>query len=309
MLSDNKILITGAAGSVASPIAEYLSRDNEVWGVARFTNPADRTRLEALGVKTFSADIAGGDLSGLPQDFTHLLHFAFARVPPGTQQFETAFRVNGEGTGFILQHCRKARAALVVSSAAIYSPNDDPFHACTETDLLGRAFAPWSPSSPVSKIAEEAVARFCARAFQLPTTIVRLNTVYGRAAHLPSLHIRAMQAGQNVPLPHDPNPHSPIHVDDLCAQIEALLGSAGVPALVTNWGGDEVVTAQQWCTAAAKMLGLEAKLVVQQVAGAPYGNVADVTRRRSITGACQVPFAEGLSRIVQAYHLPVANDT
>ncbi|WP_028079088.1 NAD-dependent epimerase/dehydratase family protein [Solimonas soli] len=302
MLSGNKILITGAAGSVASPITESLARDNEVWALARFGNPADRARLEALGVRSCSADLGSGELSGVPDDFHYVLHFAFARVPQGPGQFDQAFRTNGEGTGFLLQHCRKARAALVVSSAAVYSPHDDPYHAHDEDGLLGRAWATWSPSSPVSKIAEEAVARFCARAFDLPTTIVRLNTVYGRAGHLPSLHIRAMQAGQNVPLPFDPNPHSPIHVDDLCAQVEALLGSAGVPPLVTNWAGDEVITAQHWCTSAAQQLGVEARLIVNEVPGAPRGNVADITRRRSITGPCTVRFDDGLRRLLQTFH-------
>ena len=33
-----KILITGPTGQVASPIAQALAADNEVWGIARFTN-------------------------------------------------------------------------------------------------------------------------------------------------------------------------------------------------------------------------------------------------------------------------------
>jgi nucleoside-diphosphate-sugar epimerase len=38
MLSGEKILITGVTGMVPLPIAEFLARDNEVWGIARFTN-------------------------------------------------------------------------------------------------------------------------------------------------------------------------------------------------------------------------------------------------------------------------------
>lgn len=36
MLKDQRILVTGATGQVARPLAEYLSRDNEVWAAARF---------------------------------------------------------------------------------------------------------------------------------------------------------------------------------------------------------------------------------------------------------------------------------
>jgi nucleoside-diphosphate-sugar epimerase len=302
MITGQKILITGGAGSVASALAEYLSRDNEVWALGRFTNAADRVRVEALGIKTCVADLGSGDLSGVPADCNYLLHFAYARVPAGPEQFDQAFRVNGEGTGFVMQHCRRAKAALIVSSFAIYSPHEDPCHEFAETDLLGRTFAPWSPSSPVAKVAEEAVARFCSRTFELPTTIVRLNTVYGRASHLPSLHITALQAGREVVLPFDPNPHSPIHVDDMCSQLEALLGSAGIPPLVTNWAGDQIITAQQWCAAAAHRLQLQPQLVVREVPGTPRGTAADVTRRRSITGLCQVPFEVGLRRVIETYH-------
>jgi|GEM_PF-3167581 dTDP-4-dehydrorhamnose reductase len=35
MLSGKKILITGASGQVAYPIAAHLARGNEVWGGAR----------------------------------------------------------------------------------------------------------------------------------------------------------------------------------------------------------------------------------------------------------------------------------
>ena len=33
-----KILITGPAGQIAFPLAEYLAADNEVWGIARISD-------------------------------------------------------------------------------------------------------------------------------------------------------------------------------------------------------------------------------------------------------------------------------
>ena len=42
VLSGEKILITGPAGQIAFPLAEYLAADNEVWGIARFGDPATR---------------------------------------------------------------------------------------------------------------------------------------------------------------------------------------------------------------------------------------------------------------------------
>ncbi len=297
-MKGRKILVTGATGIVASPIAAWLARDNEVWGGARYANPEAIERSRAAGIKPVAIDLAAGDFTNLPDDFDHLLHFGFMRGGPG--DFDRAMTVNGEGTGLILQHCRKARSALVISSAAIYTPHDDPFFAHVEEGPLGRAFAPWSPTSPVTKVAEEAVARFCARAFDLPVTIARLNTVYGVPNNLLSLHIQKILRGETVALPWDPNNHSPIHVDDMCAQIEPLLDAATVPALIVNWAGDEVISAQHWCTLAAELAGRPLHLDVQELPHAPRANVADVTRRRALTGPCRVGFDEGFRRLFAA---------
>ena len=50
MLKDEKILITGPAGHVAFPLARELAKNNEVVGLARFSNPEDRDKVEAIGV-------------------------------------------------------------------------------------------------------------------------------------------------------------------------------------------------------------------------------------------------------------------
>ena len=118
MLSGEKILITGATGQIALPMAEYFSRENEVWGIARFTEEGSRRRLEALGVTTRVCDLGTNDFGDLPTDFTYLLHLAAFQGPE--QDDDRAFRVNGEGTGFVLEHCRNARAALVMSSSSVY---------------------------------------------------------------------------------------------------------------------------------------------------------------------------------------------
>jgi nucleoside-diphosphate-sugar epimerase len=76
LLSDEKILITGPAGRIAFGIAESLVGDNEVWGIARFSDPSTREKVESLGVTTREADIASGQFGDLPNDFSYLLHIA-----------------------------------------------------------------------------------------------------------------------------------------------------------------------------------------------------------------------------------------
>ena len=50
MLKDKRILLTGPAGNIGFPLARNLARDNEVWGVSRFGDPAElRQSGVALG--------------------------------------------------------------------------------------------------------------------------------------------------------------------------------------------------------------------------------------------------------------------
>lgn len=294
MIQNKKILVTGVTGTVGRPIARYLAKNNQVWGAARFATAESRAQIEGDNITPCVMDLEAGDVSQLPKDVDYVLHFSFMR---GTvEDFDRALLVNGEGVGLVLQHCLP-KAALVISSHAIYAPNPDPTFECKESSELGRSFAPWGPTSPVTKVAEEAVARFSARAFQVPVTIARLNTVYGGAGHLISMHIKQILAGETVMVPNDPNNHRPIHIDDMCEQLEPLLNAASIPANTVNWAGDKVISSQYWCQQAAKFLGTEAKLETFTLPGAQLSHIADIDKRRTITGPCRVDFLAALESL------------
>ena len=53
-----KLLITGPAGQIAFPLAEELAQHNEVWGIARFSEPGSQERCEKVGVRTVVCDLA-----------------------------------------------------------------------------------------------------------------------------------------------------------------------------------------------------------------------------------------------------------
>ncbi len=298
MISGEKILVTGVSGSVARPLALSLAADNDVWGIARFADPASRRELEDAGITTQAVDLGTGDLSELPDDFTYVLHLAWMRAE--LSQLDMSLRTNVEGAGLVLEHCRKAKAALVMSGMGIYSPSADPWHPYTETDPIGRAATAYAPTSPASKLGLEAVARFCARAFDLPVTITRLNTFMGVPASFPGMHIAAVLAGQPMVAPFDPNPHSPIHVDDMAWQLEALLDAASTTACITNWCGDDVTTAQEWVQWVSEWSGVHGTLEVREVPCSPSGSLADATRRRSLTGPCRTSFPESFRALYEA---------
>lgn len=291
-----KVLVTGPAGQIAFPLAAHLARDNEVWGIARFSSAEDREKVEAVGVTTRVVDLATGDFGDLPEDFDYVLHLA--TFQGGGVDFDHALRVNAEGTGLLLRHCRAAKAALVMSTASVYLPHEDPLHPFLETDPLGDARSPHAPTYSISKIAEEAVARTCARLYDLPVVIARMNASYGPNGGLPAYHLDWIVGGQPVVVRWDPCPYSVIHQDDIDVQAERLLAAATVPATVVNWGGDEVVSPQEWCAYFGELTGRTPDVVVKDMPGTHRGSILDPTRRRSITGPCTVGWRDGMRRLV-----------
>jgi len=302
MISGEKILLTGASGQVGLKLGEFLARDNEVWGLARFGGGAEaKDRVAGVGMRPFAMDLADPDFSQLPDDFTYVLHLSHTRRGP--TEFLEAVDINAVGAGRVLQHCRIAKAALVVSSTAVYSPPADVFTPLAEDGDIGRAWAPWAPTSPVSKVSLEAVARFCAEAFGLRTSIMRLNTLYGPGmAVMPVMNMDAVVAGNPVNTFADPYPHSPIHIEDMCDQLEALLDAAAIPAQIINWCGDEAVTQREWCDMVASWCGKPAELVVNPIPGTPNGNIGNPAKRASITGPCRRPFEQSFREIYEARH-------
>ncbi len=300
MVSGEKILITGVAGQIAFPMARMLAADNEVWGLARFTHPTARERVEGIGVRTLACDLGVGDLSAVPDDFTLVIHLA-AFIAPG-MDYDLAIRDNAEATGLLLQHCRSARAALVMSTHSVYKPQDDPMYVFHETAPLGDCNNTLSPPYSASKIGAEAVARFCSRAFDLPVTIARMNASYGPNGGLPAFHADTIAAGSPVTTRWEPCMYSPIFEDDINLQVGALLDAATVPATIVNWAGDEPVSAQEWTRYAGELMGVQAQVDVTPIPNTLRGSIADTTRRLAITGPCTVDWREGMRRTVAARH-------
>ncbi|MGH9172299.1 MAG: NAD-dependent epimerase/dehydratase family protein [Acidimicrobiales bacterium] len=302
-LSGEKILVTGAAGQIGWPLARHLAVSNEVWGAARFRAEGAETRVAAAGARPLRLDLASGSYEELPDDFTYVVHLA-AYIGPNPD-VNRAMRNNAESVGLLMSHCRRAKAILVMSTHSVYRPHPDGEHAYTEDDPLGETNAVFAPTYAMSKIGQEAVARTCCRLFGLPTVIARMNASYGPNGGLPAYDTDAVVSGRTVMTRNDPCWYSPIHEDDINAQVNPLLLAASVPATIVNWAGDEVVSVQQWCALAGGLAGTPAEVTTLSDGG-PLGAVADVTRRREITGPCRVPWVEGVRSTVLARHPELA---
>ncbi|MGV0794806.1 NAD-dependent epimerase/dehydratase family protein [Mycolicibacterium sp. XJ1819] len=293
-MRDAKVLITGPTGQVAKPVATALAADNEVWGIARFTDPAARADLEKAGVRCETVNLAAGDFSAIPADFDYVINLAVAK----SGRWDKDLAANAESVGLLMAHCRGARGFLHCSSAAVYDPPDDELR--TERAALGDNHKPLFPTYSISKIAGEAVVRSMARALGVPSIIARLNVPYGNNGGWPFFHMEMMLADTPIPVPPGPARYNLMHEDDIIATIPRLLAAAAVPAPTVNWASDQIVSIQEWCGYLGSLFGKQP--VFTESAQALRGNPIDVTLMGELIGGTTVDWRDGLRRMAATFH-------
>lgn len=294
-LEGRRIVVLGATGMVATPVIRALAVGNEVWGVARFSDPAARADLEARGVHTVTFDMTAPDLSVLPTGVDYVINLAVAHP----RRFSTALRANAETLGLIMAHFRDARAFLHCSSTGVYAPAGT--HRMREEDPLGDNHGAVMPTYSISKIAAESVARMSAQLHGLATVIPRLNVPYGDCVAWPSIHLECILSGQPIQvLPGEETVYSPIHSDDIIRQIPLLLAAASVPATTVNWAGPDVVSVQEWCTYLGSLVGREP--VFEETAVALPSVAVDTSYMEQLIGPSRVGWREGMARMLEAAH-------
>ena len=208
MLSGEKVLVTGGAGRVAFPIARELAKRNEVWAMARFSNPADAERLKAHGISPIKRDLAES-FDGVAEDFTYVWHAGALVGEEAERDWRYTFEVNAQATGRLMKHCRGVKGFLHCSTGSQY--HYQGHRPLKESDPPGIHTHIYS----LSKIAAEAVVLYASREWDIPTTMIRICSAYGPEGGAPVSRLDALVEGRPIRLhPDKPNYFNPIHEDD-----------------------------------------------------------------------------------------------
>jgi UDP-glucuronate 4-epimerase len=293
VLNGEKVLITGATGKIAYPIARALAGRNEVWGAARLRKPADRDKLAAAGIKPLALDMADPDFASLPDDFGYVFH---AAVDPGTDDWSRCVRTNAHNSGELLAHCRTARGFVFCSTGSIYGYQGR--RPLRETDPPG---VPLRPNYSFSKIAAESVCTWVAGRYGIPLTIIRICSTYGPEGGAPADRLDAMLAGKPIRLhPDKPNNYNPIYEDDYVDLGIRAMEVADTPPVVVNWAGSETVSVEDYCTYMGELVGAEPVFEYTPDAHTPLW--PDVTLMHDVLGRTKVPWREGFRSMIEARH-------
>jgi nucleoside-diphosphate-sugar epimerase len=200
-----------------------------------------------------------------------------------------------------MAHTKTAKAFLHCSTTGVY--HDTGGGPYKEDDPLGdnHRVSPFLQTYSISKIAAEAAVRLSARLWDLPTTIARLNVPYGDNGGWPAIMLMLAQMGMATEVHgNGPANYNPIHEDDIVAMVPKLLEIAAVPAVTVNWGGEDVVSIQEWCAYITELTGVEIPLEVGP--SAMPSVVADVTKQHALVGTADVAWKDGMRRMLEARH-------
>jgi nucleoside-diphosphate-sugar epimerase len=294
-LQGQKILITGATGQVAKPLALALARDNDVWALARFKDSTARQELEKAGVTCVAHNLTTDGFAALPDDFAYVLNLGVVK----SGKWDRDLAGNAESLGLLMRHCRAATAFLHCSSTGVYAPAGR--QPLAEDAALGDNHRTLMPTYSISKIAAEAMARYGAREWELPTVIARLNVPYGDNGGWPAFHLEQVLAGQPIDVHTDaPNVYCPIHEDDIIAHVPRLLAVASVPATIVNWAGADAVSVEDWCGYLGELV--DAPATFRSSDQALESVVTDNTRMHALIGPAKVAWRDGMRRMVAARH-------
>ena len=288
-LSGKRILVTGASGLVAFPVAVELAKSNEVHAVARFSNAEQQRKLDDAGAHTIAFDLAEHDLSALPKSVDIVINYAV--LGPRDRN---VYEVNAGATGRLASRYRDCEAFLHGSTGSLYQyqgerplREDDPYglHSSTE------AYA-------ASKIAAEFMLKQLSEEFRMPTVMVRIFSFFGPRGGGATQRIDQVVRGVPVSVyPGVRNVHTPMFETDYVEKTIAATQLAKTPVEIVNLGGTEVVTTQDYCRMAGEIVGKE-PIFVENSGAWPIW--ADTTKMERLLGPTKVSMRDAVRQVIEA---------
>src|SRR5437588_3303078 len=169
-MQGQKVLFVGGQGPVSAPVLRLLAPDNDVFVMARFSNPEARQKLEAMGVTCIRHDLFE-PIADLPDDFDYVFHSALPLARgdvPSMGRWPNSFDAYADATGRLMAHCRPAKGFLFASTISVYDPpgGDTPV---PETHPFG---IHTTAAYAFTKVANEAVISHLSRSIDITVNII-----------------------------------------------------------------------------------------------------------------------------------------
>jgi UDP-glucuronate 4-epimerase len=314
MMSNQELLVTGAAGFIASRTCEFLLEQGcRVVGVDNLNDYYDPRvkwhRLERLkrhkAFEFHALDIEDrGGVDGLfdRARFDAVVNLAArAGVRYSLENPHVYLRTNVEGTLNLLESMRRKGVGKLVlaSTSSLYAGHAPPFKESNPVDH------PISPYAATKRAAEVLCSTYH-QLFGIDTTVVRYFTVYGPAGR-PDMaifrFIKWIDEGTPITVFGDGRQSRDFtYVDDIATGTIAALRPVGYE-IINLGGGRRPCTLLEVIDGIERLLGRRAVLNEQPAHKADMlETAADITKAEEVLGwRPQVELEEGLVRCVDWY--------
>ncbi|VWX48466.1 NAD(P)-dependent oxidoreductase [Novosphingobium sp. 9U] len=290
-MAGKKVLITGASGLVAFPVAAELAKRNEVYALARWSDPEQKGAMQKAGAEPIIFDLTNEDVSSLPRSIDVVINYAV--LPPKFGNM--AYDVNTGATGRLARHYRDAEAFVHGSTGSLYEYQGE--RPLSEEDPYGLHSG--GENYAASKIGAEYMLKHLSVDYKLPVTIVRIFSFYGPRGG--GVTQRIDQVARGVPVSVYPgvrNFHTPLYESDYVQKTIAAAAIAKVGCETVNVGGSEVVTTQEYCRLAGEILGKEPIFVEN---GNSWPIWADTSKMERLLGPSKVSVREGIRQVIERF--------
>ncbi len=303
----SRYLVTGAAGFIASSLAERLIKDgNEVITIDNLST-GDTNNLPK-GIKFIEGDLGDASIyNEIPNDRYDAV-FHIAGQSSGEISFDDPIydiRTNAESTLLLLKFCikNKCKRIIFASTMSVYGVKSE--HPVKEDeDCYPQSFY------GVAKLASEHYLRIYQQ-YGIETTSLRLFNVYGTGQNMEnlkqgmvSIFLAQMLKDGHIHIKGSPDRFRDfIHVDDVVESFVRCLkneNSVGKSINIATGKQTKVSEVIQMLTS-----NFEDKVTVEYEGGTPgdiHGIYADVTSMNKILGPWnKIELNEGIYKMVNSY--------
>ncbi|KAF9613718.1 hypothetical protein IFM89_010160 [Coptis chinensis] len=311
------ILITGAAGFIASHVANTLIKKYPEYKIVALDKLDYCSSLKnllpscsSLNFKFVKGDIASADLVNyllVAEDIDTIMHFAAQTHVDNS--FGNSFEFTNNniyGTHVLLEACkvtRQIKRFIHVSTDEVYGETD------SETDVGNVEASQLLPTNPYSatKAGAEMLVMAYHHSYGLPTITTRGNNVYGPNQFpeklIPKFILLAMK-GEPLPIHGDgSNVRSYLYCEDVAEAFEVILHK-GVLGHVYNVGTKRERRVLDVAEDVCKLFGLNSKEVIKFVDNRPFNDkryFLDDQKLKKLGWEERTPWEEGLKMTIDWY--------
>jgi dTDP-4-dehydrorhamnose reductase len=240
---DGDLMLLGAGGKMGPSLAELAKRavlaagvNKKIIAVSRFSNQAERQRLQSIGIETISCNLLdANELQNLPE-VENVIYMAGMKFGATGKAAET-WAVNAYLPGMVAQKFKSSRIALF-STGNVYPLTPVQLGGCTEDD----------PVNPIGEYAQSALGRerifeYFSRELNIPGVVIRLN--YAIDLRYGILLDVAQKVFQRQPLDLTMGHVNVIWQGEANAVVLRAFGLCEMPPAILNVTGPETVSIRQ----------------------------------------------------------------